>query len=477
MHARPSVTLSSATLTGALLLAAACGRDSVTTPRERATSPALYGKTSTALAVSSASPPFGDQGTTVDVHVFGTGFTPDAKASWLLHGVADSLHVRTNRTTVVSSTELVANITIAGDATLDFWDVQVALAGGKNGVGSEAFEVTSAQILGAGTPGGSVAMHSANDLGQAVGEAGSAANNLAFLYDESLGIVSLGNGEAWAIDPSGTLAVGRNGNAMATAWVRQADNTWTAELLPTLPNNIGGNATSAARASDGTLIVGGWDGAVPPKRSAIANRPVLWRRSGNTWSTPQLLAMPATSTNGKIYGVNGRGQAVGWLDAGASGGIVWENASTFTLLNGQPNNINAAGTLIVGFGAGNAGPVYWWRDPVTGTWHDPVLLPSLGGASCPGGNARAINSAGVIVGESCDGKTGQATIWQLDFSGAAPILVAGPTRLPGLGAKNAVTDVKSSAAYVTESVPYRATGGAISGQTRLAVRWQLSPAP
>ena len=471
MHARFFLRRNSTILAGALLIAGACGRDAVTTPRERATSPALYGKAPTALTVTSANPPFGDQGTTVDVHVVGTGFTSDAKATWLLHGVADSLHVRTNRTTFVSSTELVANVTIAGDATLAFWDVQVALAGGKNGVGSEAFEVTSAQILGSGTPGGSVTMHAANDLGQAVGQAGGA-TSVAFLYDESLGIVTLGNGEAWGVDPNGTLAVGRDGNNVATAWVRQPNSTWNAEPLPTLSNSIGGNATSAALAPDGSLVVGGWDGAVPPKPNVVVNRPVVWRRAGNAWSAPQVLAMPSTSTNAKIYGVNGSGQAIGTLERGANGGIVWENASTFALLNGTPNYINAAGTIIVG-----VGPVYWWRDPVTQAWHDPVSLPSLGGASCPGGNARAINSAGIIVGESCDGKSGQATMWQLDFSGPAPVLVAGPTRLPGLGVKNTNTDPKSSAAYVTESTPYRVTGGAVSGGIRLAVRWLLSVSP
>ena len=477
MPARTFQTLNAASLTGALLFAVACGRDSVTTPRERAISPVLYGKTSTTLAVTSASPPFGDQGTTVDVHVFGTGFTSDAKATWLLHGVADSLHVRTNRTTFVSSTELVANVTIAGDATLDFWDVQVALAGGKNGVGSELFEVTSAQLLGSGTPGGDVNMHTANDLGQAVGHT-SGTTHLAFLYDESLGIVSLGDGQAWGIDPNGTLAVGRDGNNLATAWVRQLDNTWRPELLPTLSNSVEGNATSAARAVDGTLLVGGWDGAAPPRKSMTGiNRPVLWRRSGSSWSMPQPLAIPATSINASVYGVNGRGQAVGRLDAGSGGGIVWEDASTFTVLNGTPNNINAAGTIIVGVAAGNVGPAYWWRDPLTQVWRGPVLLPSLAGASCPTGNLRSINGAGIIVGDSCDGKNEQATVWQLDFSGAAPVLVGGPSRLPGLGVKNPTTDPKSSAAYVTESVPYRATGGAISGQTRLAVRWQLRVSP
>jgi hypothetical protein len=383
MNARTLPTLNSATLAGALLLAGACGRESVTTPREGATSPALYERTSTALSVTSASPPFGDQGTTVDVHVFGTGFTSDAKATWLLHGVADSLHVRTNRTTFVSSTEVVANVTIAGDATLAFWDVQVALAGGKNGVGSELFEVTSARswdrVRRAATCTCTQRMIWVRRSGYTSGT-----THLAFLYDESLGIVSLGDGQGWGIDPNGTLAVGRDGNNLATAWVRQPDNTWRPEPLPTLSNSVESNAASAARAVDGTLIVGGWDGAAPPRKSMPGiDRPVLWRRSGTSWLMPQALAIPSTSTNGSVYGVNGRGQAVGLLDAGASGGIVWDDASTFTLLNGTPNYINAAGTIIVGIAAGNAGPVYWWRDPLTQVWHAPVLLPSLGGVGCP----------------------------------------------------------------------------------------------
>jgi hypothetical protein len=169
-----------------LLFVGACGRDSVTTPRERATSPAHYGRTSAALSVTSASPPFGDQGATVDVHVYGTGFTSDAKANlaapWRRR-LAPTFEP-TGRPSS-SSTELVANVTIAGDATLAFWDVQGRMAGGKNGVGSELFEVTSAQILGSGTPGGEAYIHNANDLGQAVGRT-SGTTNLAFFYDESL---------------------------------------------------------------------------------------------------------------------------------------------------------------------------------------------------------------------------------------------------------------------------------------------------
>src|SRR5512146_242624 len=119
-------------------IATSCTRDGVDAPPSVSPgkSAPLAARASTTLAVTSTNPSFGDQGTTVDVHVFGSGFTSGAKATWLLHGVADD-HVHTNSTTFVSSSELVANITIAGDATLDFWDVQVSLSSGKNGVGSE----------------------------------------------------------------------------------------------------------------------------------------------------------------------------------------------------------------------------------------------------------------------------------------------------------------------------------------------------
>ena len=51
----------------------------------------------------------------------------------------------------MSSTELIANITIAPDATIDYWDVQVAAAFRcKTGIGTEMFEVTTAMPVGPG---------------------------------------------------------------------------------------------------------------------------------------------------------------------------------------------------------------------------------------------------------------------------------------------------------------------------------------
>jgi hypothetical protein len=140
-------------LAAIVITGVSCGHDAVSPTRDIAPSSTNAAGKPAGVVVSSASPAFGDRGTTVDVHVFGNGFTSGAEATWLLNGAADPSRVHTNKTTVLSSTELVANITIASDAQLAFWDVQVALIGGKNGVGSEMFEVTSAQILGSGTPG------------------------------------------------------------------------------------------------------------------------------------------------------------------------------------------------------------------------------------------------------------------------------------------------------------------------------------
>jgi hypothetical protein len=464
---RAAVLAVSYVLAGPLL---SCSREPVSAPRGVADGPALAAKPAANPTVTATNPPFGDQGTTVDVHVIGTGFSSGANATWKLHGIADPAHVRTNSTRFVSSTEVVANITIASDAQLAFWDVEIALAGGKNGVGTEAFEVTSAQILGSGTTGGDVNVMASNDLQQVVGYA-----QTAFVYDDAIGMVSLGAGQAWGIDPLGTLVVGRGSDFRATAWVRQLDDRWLPEFLPRLAGSVESNGAKAARAPDGTLLVAGWDGIASSKNKNVSvNRPVLWRRSGAGWSVPLVYALPVGASAAVARSVNGLGQIVGEVDAGATG-AVWDGPTTPTRLDGRPSAINESGTVVVGRRGNTA--VYWWRDRVTGAWHTTgVPLPAIAGAQCTSGSARAVNTAGVIVGSSCngDGKD-QATVWVLDLSGPAPALANAPTALPGLGVKNNNSPETSSAGGVTETTPYVAFGGVVSTGSRVAVRWHLLP--
>jgi hypothetical protein len=96
---------------------------------------------STDVVVSSLAPDSATQGLTLDVTIAGSGFTSDMDATWELDGIADPAQVRTNKTTYVSSKQLIANITIAPDATPDRWDIRVMSRGGKGGIGIEMFKV------------------------------------------------------------------------------------------------------------------------------------------------------------------------------------------------------------------------------------------------------------------------------------------------------------------------------------------------
>jgi len=127
-----------------MLLFAACGEDA-TRPSGVAPAGPLYGKAApnSDPSVTSTSPDTGQQGATIDVQINGSNFTSGAVATWALHGVPDPTQVKTLATKYVSSRSLIATIAIGTNATLASWDVQVALAGGKNGVGSELFTIKS----------------------------------------------------------------------------------------------------------------------------------------------------------------------------------------------------------------------------------------------------------------------------------------------------------------------------------------------
>jgi hypothetical protein len=166
-----------------------------------------------------------------------------------------------------------------------------------------------------------------------------------------------------------------------------------------------------------------------------------------------------------LYDINGNGQAIGRAEN--STGVVWDNATTYTILNGLPNAINGAGTVAVGGMDGQ--PMYWVRNPSTQAWNATgIPLPHVSGSSCNGSMARDVNDGGIIVGSSCNGSARVATVWRLDMSGATPVLLGGATALPGLGVKGSD---KSGAVAVSNVAPYWVAGRASpSGQDQV-VRW------
>ena len=140
--------------------------------------------------VASTNPSYAHRDTTLNVHVFGSGFTSGAKATWVLNGDSTLVHVKA--TTFVSSGELVANVEVPAAAPLALYDVQVALVNGKKGVGAELFVVTTAELVGGGVP----VPRAVNDQLQLVGDGVDG-----FFYDDATGLTDLGAGQVWGIDP------------------------------------------------------------------------------------------------------------------------------------------------------------------------------------------------------------------------------------------------------------------------------------
>jgi len=92
--------------------------------------------------VDSAVPSSAPQATTLDVTVSGSGFEEGSDVTFTIDGVPQD-EVKTNGTTFNSKRELVANVTIGAEATIELYDVEVRTPPGKKGTGADLFSVTS----------------------------------------------------------------------------------------------------------------------------------------------------------------------------------------------------------------------------------------------------------------------------------------------------------------------------------------------
>jgi probable HAF family extracellular repeat protein len=437
-------------------------------------------KAAPGLTVASANPKFADRGTTLDVHLIGSGFTTGAQATWLLHGAADAAHVRTNRTTFVSSTEVVANITVASDADLAYWDVQIALAGGKNGVGAELFEITSAMPVGPGSALG------VNDAGDIVGTYNlTSLVSHAFVVSGADGSFSdLGLQKATGISQDGLTAVGgvggSTGSPYAGVWTRAA-GAWPtagAHLVdpPGMTSTAGlAYAVSAVPAAGVTVIAGN---LVTPSTA------VYWESAG-TWTSPaRRLPLPAAYTSsaqnvpkaiaatGDIAG-NVRDQARGDLIP-----VLWRRAAGSYVADvlplpsgwnaGAVNGISPDGSIMVGYvrqSKQGFSPAFWTRDASNN--YTVGLLPTLTGAygylvqaygvTVAGGVVRAVGtSPGTTNGTWVRGVIWTWTAGQSDFH---------VRDMGGVGTKTDVTP------YAINPAGTIAVGADGTG----AIKWLLQP--
>jgi hypothetical protein len=249
-----------------LILAAglACGPDEPTAvggyPDRAGLAKAPAGPTVTAAAPDSAS-----QGVTLDVHVFGSGFTAGAVATWQRNGVANPAKVRTNATTVVNAGELVANITIADSADVASWDVQVALVGGKKGIGTELFKVTAKvpppqQGTGTGPSGGRWVF---GTLGTTIDPSGNVTLQPAGVFGDGRDVSGATMGSTPTIDPyvgtsSGDYQDVLCGLAFRVYWFNSFAGSGDATLDPSLqtPSSCPPRVLTVASAATPTPLFG-----------------------------------------------------------------------------------------------------------------------------------------------------------------------------------------------------------------------------
>jgi hypothetical protein len=416
----------------AALLSLSCRDADVAAPA--ATAPYSAAKAASgAPTVSSTDPSYGRQGTiALDVRILGNAFDPSARASWQKNGQAYPKIV-VNSTRYVSATELVANISIASDAAIDSYDVVVALAGGKPGIGTEMFTVTLAVSI--DEPIG----RAVNDAGQIVGQSGTDAA----LWDPTVGHVLLeASGLVWDIDRSGTYIGGKNAAGDAVVWTSSGGpaGPWVATTLPSLGNGSAVRGVASDAAGVAVLMVGN------AFSTGSKKNPIVWTRTGTGWEY-RIFPMPAGLAGGWGQAINPRGMVAGMDGSGCCNAVYWDSLGASTRLqpivpgaSAAALSIDDAGTVIVGPSNGVA--VVWTRTLVNGVfgpWSAAKALESTK-ALCRNGAsiANAVNGAGtVVVGSSC----GAAVAWILDNGIVVQRRLLGGLGPPNGGVANGINDL------------------------------------
>ncbi|HKN67537.1 MAG TPA: IPT/TIG domain-containing protein [Gemmatimonadaceae bacterium] len=378
------------------VLSAACSDQSSFSPPQL-TEPS-FAKAAASPTVKSASPAWAEQGAVnLSVTINGSGFDKSARASWNLNGVPYA-KIAVNSTSFVSSSQIVANISIAADAEVNDYDVVVMMSGSKQGIGSDLFTVTLAQPI-------PLVGRAINMAGQVVGEPINSSTTAA-LWDPSIGLVPLPNAyKVWGIDETGTTISGKGNDNFAAVWTSTTGpaGPWTETPLPLPPGASVGSARSlASDASGNALFIAG-----SYRTATMATAPIVWTRTASGWQA-RWYGFPPGVLSGWVQSVNAKGQSAGMDGSGGAYALYWDSLGTPALLssnNATAWSINGDGTVVVGSANGVA--AMWVRTlsgGVYGPWSGDILLDTpANSCSSPSSAAFAVNAAGTAaVGTSCN---------------------------------------------------------------------------
>jgi probable HAF family extracellular repeat protein len=401
-------------------------------------------------SVKSTSPSSAPRGTTLNVRVLGSAFDNGSRATWALNGDTTFINtkIRTNNTTFVSSTELVANITIEADASLDTFDVVVVTLAGKKGIGIELFTVTL-QIIDLGLGDGSTAQ-AINDKNQIVGRGGTSSG--AFLWENGsvtdLGVLpGMSYSGAEDINESGQV-VGYSGNSSGV----YRGFVWTAAGGIKPLGTLGGCCSEARAINESGVITGA--SSLP---GDLVWHAVIWDASGiHDIQTVQ-------GGSSFAWGINDNGQVVGQWN-----GPVNQRAFRYTptLPAGTQMELlqGIGGPQGVAIEINSAGTVVGWSEPSPGgifratTWNGSTVtdLGTLGGVSSV---AAAIADDGRVVGRSDTGVRRSGAFQHVGFLWTATEGLQGLGLSPGIDYAQAL-GINANGWMVGESWAARGIGHA-----------------
>jgi hypothetical protein len=317
----------------------------------------------TGPTVKSTDPSRSEPGVTLNVRVLGNGYSTGSRVDFGIAGIP-SPKITTNSTTFVSSTELVANITIAADADLDSYDVIVITSEGKKGIGTEIFLVA----------------YSVTDLGTA----------------------SFTTSEARDVNPDGVI-VGLLGNSVSPNIAHAV--RWT-YISPTQVETVDlhGLLQPALRTIAYSVnATGSIVGFRQIDSNTSSSRPFVISSAGVATTLHGVCGPTETSRQSHAYDISDNGDVIGTEINGGSWAIYWApNSMCAELLPVPPGTLASEATHISSNGAFISGSIYdasnvlcparWGRRADGTGWE----LTILGGV--PGAGTTSVQDDGAVTG-------------------------------------------------------------------------------
>ena len=377
----------------------------------------------TGPVVSAASPNLSKRDTTINVRILGSGFDRTMTAKWGIAGVATS-DVIVNSTRYVSTSELVANVTVTGNAELTKYDIIVtSTKTGKPGIGTEKFEVVIELPLPSlgGTYSGASAI---NDAGVIAGWStykGSGTERAVIWENGVVRDLMPATGYMWAraydINSSGVVA----GIAATTAGIFVPFVWSPSSGFRELPRFPGATESGATAINDAGVVAGYSD------RSAV-----IWV-NGVLQEIYNVLNQTADA-----WGINSQGEVVGHYYQTVNGpahAFIWRPGSGAELLHTLDGSLGTVADINdAGQGVGS-GPLPGDTTAYAFIIENGVarrIVTSASGAS----SAVAISEYGDVVGGDSEGRT---LLWSADGTETVlcrPVVYRGGSSRCGVGGVN-----------------------------------------